>query len=55
MDDRGTRLGGIPTPERSAEVLFGAGYDLVLADFDVLMLRDAARASVARLRAAQGR
>jgi len=51
----GVRLGGIPTPERTAEVLFAAGYDLVLADFDVLMLRDAARASVARLRAAQGR
>ncbi len=48
----GKALGGIPTPDRSAEALFAAGYDLVLADFDVLLLRDAARSSVARLRAA---
>ena len=48
----GKRLGGIPTPGRPAEALFAAGYDLVLADFDVLLLRDAARSSVARLRAA---
>ncbi|MDH3595616.1 MAG: aldolase/citrate lyase family protein [Rhodospirillales bacterium] len=48
----GKRLGGIPTPGRTAEALFAAGYDLVLADFDVLLLRDAARDSVARLRAA---
>jgi 2-keto-3-deoxy-L-rhamnonate aldolase RhmA len=51
----GVRLGGIPTPERGAEALFAAGYDLVLADFDVLLLRDAARAAVARLRVARGR
>ena len=48
----GTWLGGIPTPGRPAESLFTDGYDLVLADFDLLMLRDTARASVARLRAA---
>lgn len=46
------RLGGIPTPGRPAERLFADGYDLVLADFDLVMLRDSARASVARLRAA---
>ena len=43
----GKHLGGIPTPGRTAEALFAAGYDLVLADFDVLLLRDAARSSVA--------
>ena len=48
----GKRLGGIPTPGRTAAQLFAAGYDLVLADFDLLMLRDAARASVESLRAA---
>ncbi|MHC4984251.1 MAG: HpcH/HpaI aldolase family protein, partial [Planctomycetota bacterium] len=50
----GKRLGGIPTPGRTAEALFAAGYDLVLADFDVVLLRDGAHASVARLRAAAG-
>ena len=49
---QGKRLGGIPTPGRTAEALFADGYDLVLADFDVLLLRDAARSSVTRLRAA---
>lgn len=49
----GVLLSGIPTPERSAEALFAAGYDLVLADFDVIMLRDAARDSVKRLRTAR--
>lgn len=48
----GKWLGGIPTPDRTAEALFADGYDLVLADFDVVLLRDEARASVARLRAA---
>ncbi len=47
----GVRLGGIPTPERSAAELTNAGYSLVLADADVLLLRDAARSSVAALRA----
>jgi 2-keto-3-deoxy-L-rhamnonate aldolase RhmA len=50
----GKGLGGIPTPDRTVEALFAAGYDLVLADFDVLLLRDAARGSVARLRNAMG-
>ena len=49
----GKRLAGIPTPGRTAEALFAAGYDLVLADFDVVLLRDAAHASLARLRAAR--
>ena len=51
----GKLLGAIPTGARPAEQLFELGYDLVLADFDLLLLRDAARASVARLRAAAGR
>ena len=49
---QGKRLGGIPTPGRTAEALFADGYDLVLADFDVALLRDGARSSVERLRAA---
>ena len=51
----GTLLGAIPTPARPAEKLFALGYDLVLADFDLVLLRDGARDSVARLRAAAGR
>ena len=51
----GKALGGIPTPGRTAEALFAAGYDLVMADFDVLLLRDAARDGVARLRRAMPR
>lgn len=49
----GRLLGGIPTPERDAAALFAAGYDLVLADFDLVLLRDAAGASLDRLRAAR--
>jgi 2-keto-3-deoxy-L-rhamnonate aldolase RhmA len=45
-------LGGIATPQRPAEAQFAAGYDLVLADGDSLLLRDAARASVAAARGA---
>ncbi len=45
----GCLLGGIPTPERGADQLFAAGYDLVLADFDLVLLRDAARSSLDRL------
>lgn len=45
----GKLLGGLPTPGRSAEELFAAGYDLVLADGDVRLLRNGARASVASL------
>ena len=48
----GVLLGGISTPARSAEALFAAGYHLVLPDVDTVLLRDGARASVARLRAA---
>ena len=47
----GKRLGAIPTPRRSVEELVAAGYDLIMVDADVLLLRDAARASLAKLRA----
>jgi len=47
----GKRLGAIPTPERSAAELVAAGYQLIVADADVLLLRDGARASLAKLRA----
>lgn len=47
-------LGGIPTPERPAADLLAAGYDLVLADADVALLRDAAQASLAAMRKARG-
>ncbi len=53
--DAGKLLGGIPTPKRSAEQLYAAGYDLVLADFDVLLLRVSAQAGVQALRRAAGR
>lgn len=52
--DAGRALGGIPTPGRSAEDLLAAGYRLILADADVGLLGDAARARVAALRAAAG-
>ena len=42
----------IQPPARSAEELYEAGYNLVLADFDAALLRDGARARVAALRAA---
>ncbi len=47
----GQRLGAIPTPGRSAAELVAAGYQLIIADADVLLLRDGARASLATLRA----
>ena len=47
----GKRLGAIPTPERSAAELVADGYELIVADADVLLLRDGARASLAMLRA----
>jgi 2-keto-3-deoxy-L-rhamnonate aldolase RhmA len=50
----GKLLGGIPTPARPPAALFEAGYSLVLADFDLLMLRDGARAGAAALRRAAG-
>ena len=51
----GKLLGAIPTPERSAKELYAAGYDLVLADSDVILLRDAARSGCRALRDAAGR
>ncbi len=46
----GKLLGAIPTPERSAAELVAAGYQLIIADADVLLLREGARASLATLR-----
>jgi len=48
----GKWLGAIPTPGRSAAQLFDDGYDLVISHCDVVMLREAARADVAAMRAA---
>jgi 4-hydroxy-2-oxoheptanedioate aldolase len=52
---RGKWLGAIPTPGRSAADLYQAGYDLVLSQCDVVMLRDAALADVAAMRRVLGR
>jgi len=46
----GTRLGAIPTPERTPAELVAAGYELIIVDADVLLLRDGAQASLAKLR-----
>lgn len=51
----GCLLGGIPTPERSARDLYEAGYNLVLGEIDVVLLREGAHAGVAALREAAGR
>jgi 4-hydroxy-2-oxoheptanedioate aldolase len=51
----GKLLGAIPTPERSAKDLYDAGYDLVLADSDVALLRDGTRRGCQALREAAGR
>jgi len=48
----GRALGGIPTPGRSADDLLAAGYRLILADADVGLLGETARARVKALRAA---
>jgi 2-keto-3-deoxy-L-rhamnonate aldolase RhmA len=40
----GKLLGIIPTPERSIDELFAAGYDLVLTTSDNTLLREAATA-----------
>jgi 4-hydroxy-2-oxoheptanedioate aldolase len=48
----GKWLGAIPTPGRSAAELFADGNDLVISHCDVVMLREAARADVAAMRAA---
>ena len=50
----GKLLGAIPTGERDAASLYRDGYDLVLADGDLGLLRDSALASVAALRKAKG-
>jgi len=44
-------LGAIPTPGRTPADLFRDGYDLVITHCDVVMLREAARADVAAMRA----
>jgi 2-keto-3-deoxy-L-rhamnonate aldolase RhmA len=46
----GKRLGGIVTDERDAAALFAAGYDLVMSDADVGLLRDGAAANLAAAR-----
>ncbi len=46
----GKLLGGIATPGRSVAELVAAGYDLILQDSDLALLRDGARASAAQLR-----
>jgi 4-hydroxy-2-oxoheptanedioate aldolase len=51
----GRLLGGIPTPERSARDLYQAGYDLVLGEIDIAVLREGARTGVAALREAAQR
>ena len=51
----GKLLGAIATPARSLGDLYGAGYDLIVADADCLLLRDGARAGAAALKAAAGR
>ena len=49
----GKLLGGIPTPARSAVALKDAGYNLIMADADTLLLREGARRSVAAFRASE--
>lgn len=51
----GCLLGGIPTPARAPKDLYEAGYDLVLADIDLVFLREGALAGAAALRQAAGR
>ncbi|WP_282608177.1 HpcH/HpaI aldolase/citrate lyase family protein [Pelagibius sp. Alg239-R121] len=46
----GKMLGAIPTPARSAQNLVDAGYELVLAGADTILLRDAADAHVVSLK-----
>lgn len=48
--DAGKLLGGIATPGRGAAELLDAGYDLILQDSDLILLRESARASAAQLR-----
>ena len=51
----GCLLGAIPTPERSPAELYRDGYNLVLADIDLALVREGARAGVAAVRKAAGR
>ena len=51
----GCLLGGIPTPERTPKDLYADGYDLVLADIDLVFLREGAQSGAAALRQATGR
>ncbi len=46
----GKLLGAIPTPGRPARALLDGGYDFILPDADSILLREAARASLAALR-----
>ncbi len=45
----GKLLGGIATPGRNVAALLAAGYDMILQDSDLTLLRDSARASAAEL------
>jgi 2-keto-3-deoxy-L-rhamnonate aldolase RhmA len=49
----GKLLGAIPTPGRSPQELYAAGYDLVVGGPDNGLLREAARAEAAKLKAAR--
>ena len=49
----GCLLGAIPTPGRTPEELFAAGYDLVVGGPDNGLLRAAAEVEAARLKAAR--
>ena len=49
----GKLLGAIPTPERSPQELYAAGYDLVVGGPDNGLLREAAQAEAAKLKAAR--
>lgn len=51
----GCLLGAIPTPERSPRELYDAGYNLVLADIDLAILREGALAGLAALHEAAER
>ncbi len=50
----GKLLGAIPTPARSAAALKAAGYNLIMADADTLLLRETACRSVAAFRDSVG-
>lgn len=49
----GKLLGAIPTPGRTAQELYAAGYDLVVGGPENSLLREAARAAAAELKAAR--